>query len=125
MNKVLKLSLCLMLSFFFSPARAEGANVNVRVNTPAGEVEINRPPPQPVVVVQPPAERVVVEKKSPPPAPPPAAPPPPPAPGGCHCSLVPVTSQTADFLIFAPVLSLLWLRRVGGRRRLSRFARDG
>jgi len=110
---------CLLLAveFLMPSAQAQNPNVNVRLNTPAGQVEINRPPPQPIVVVpQPPAQRVVVEKPAPPPPPPPA--PAPEAPGGsCHCSLIPVQNSAADFLIFAPVLSLLFLRVIYWGRR--------
>jgi hypothetical protein len=89
---------------------AQEPNVNVRVNTPAGQVEVNKPPPpQPVVVVQPPAQpkTVVVEKEAPPPAPAPSA--------GCNCSLMASHATAMGFLSLAPAFSLpFFLRRRKG-----------
>jgi len=92
-------------------SRAENANaadVNVRVNTPAGQVEINRPPPPPVVVVPPPApQKIVVEKQAPPPPPAAAEP----AGGSCHCSLMPSNASALGYLSLTPIFSLLFFWR--------------
>jgi hypothetical protein len=110
--------LTLLLVFLFSwplISKAEDksqTNVDVRLNTPAGQVEVTKQPPPPVVVVpaQPP-QRVVVEKEAPPP-------PPPPPSGGCHCSLVPSLGSLSGVLSLAPAVSLFFLLRWKKRRQL-------
>jgi|GEM_PF-2581538 len=89
-------------------------NVDVRVGTPAGQIEVTNQPPPPVIVVQPPPRPVVVEKQVPPPPPPPQ---PPPQTGGCHCSLMPTGSQAWGFLSLATGLFLgipRWKKRTKG-----------
>jgi hypothetical protein len=78
------------------------ADVDVKVGTPAGQVEVtNKPPSPPVIVVPAQPQKIVVEKE--------ASPPPP--SGGCHCSLVPSPVSASGFLSLAPVFFLLFLRR--------------
>ncbi|HKX11983.1 MAG TPA: hypothetical protein VJP40_02430 [bacterium] len=98
-----------LLSFPFNGYAQDDPKVNVRVDTPVGGVEVNKPPPpQPVVVVQPPAQpaqKVVVEKEAPPPAP----------SAGCNCSLVPSHASALGLLSLAPAFSLpFFLRRRKG-----------
>src|SRR5215831_13107117 len=115
--KSIRILLPALCMFFFLAvsavnAREDKPNVNLRVDTPVGGVEINRPPPPPVVVVpQPQPQRVVVEKPAPQPAPPPPAPAPMAPDGGCHCSLIPSGAMMASFLSLAPVAILPLFRR--------------
>lgn len=92
-----------LLSFPSIGNAQDDPNVNVKVNTPVGQVEVNKPPPpQPVVVVQPqPAQKVVVEKEAPPPAP----------SAGCNCSLIPSHASALGLLSLAPAFSIPFVLR--------------
>lgn len=82
-------------------------NVDVKLNTPAGQIEVTKQPPPPVIVVPPqPTEKVVVEKQAPPP---PSSPYPPPPTGGCHCRLVPSLFSALSLLSLTPVFFFLIL----------------
>jgi len=111
-------------------SKTRAADVDVRVRTPVGQVEVGQPPPPPVVVVPPPVPApVVVEKRvvvNPPPAPTP--PPPPPPSGGCHCEVVPSPALTGEFQCFvflffigSGVLFLAALKRKKNRREATRI----
>jgi hypothetical protein len=104
-------ALCLLfiLGVFAPNVQAEKPNVNLRVDTPVGGVEINRPPPQPVVVVpQPPPQRIIVERSVSQPAPPPA---PVQAAPSCQFSVMPGEVTVAGFLALAPAALLPFYRR--------------
>jgi hypothetical protein len=103
MKKLTVLFAYFLFAFPFIGRAEDAPNVNVRVNTPVGQVEVNKPPPpQPIVVVQPPpSQKVVVEKAAP------AAP-----STGCHCSLIPSHASALGFLSLTPAFSLpFFLRR--------------
>jgi hypothetical protein len=107
MKKFALLGMVLLISVL-GVSKTQAANVDVRVNTPAGQVEVGHPPPPPVVVVPPPAPAtVVVEKRVAAPPPPPPAPPPPPS-GGCHCELVPGPASLSGLQCLVFLFLLGW-----------------
>jgi hypothetical protein len=117
MKKLTFLLTVFLLSWpFLSRAQNPPTNVDVKLKTPGGQVEVTNQPPPPVIVVPPqPAQKIVVEKPGYPPPPPP----PPPPNGGCHCNLVQSPVLASGFLNLAPIFSLLfvlsWRKKIKNR----------
>jgi hypothetical protein len=112
MKKLSLIFAYILFSLPFTGNAQDNPKVNVKVDTPVGQVEVNKPPPpQPVVVVQPPAQprTVVVEKEAPAPAAPST---------GCHCSLIPSHASAIGILALMPAFSLPFFLRFSRHLRI-------